>query len=91
MIDERTNTIDFRITVGVEPEGVTVDPLTDAAYVANTQSGTISVTDTVLTLQAPTGGYTSRMNRAAGLRRARVCGRMYFFWSSCCPLPRRVK
>ena len=43
VIDERTNTIDFRITVGVEPEGVTVDPLTDAAYVANTQSGTISV------------------------------------------------
>ena len=37
------------------------------------------------------GGYASRMNRAAGLRRARVCGRMYFFWSSCCWLPRRVK
>src|SRR5271166_4770814 len=36
-------------------------------------------------------GYTSRMNRAAGLRAAMVCGRMYFFWSSCWPCSRRVK
>jgi hypothetical protein len=35
--------------------------------------------------------YTSRMNRVAGLSLASVSGRAYFCWSSCWPLPRRVK
>jgi acyl-CoA reductase-like NAD-dependent aldehyde dehydrogenase len=34
---------------------------------------------------------TSRMNREAGLSQSSVRGRMYFFWSSCWALPRRVK
>jgi hypothetical protein len=34
---------------------------------------------------------TSRMKQAVGVRRASVSGWTYFRWSSCCPLPRRVK
>ena len=43
MIDEATSTVTATVPVGVFPYEVAVDPATHAAYVANADSGTVSV------------------------------------------------
>jgi DNA-binding beta-propeller fold protein YncE len=45
MIDVLTNTVTATVDVGSRPEGITVNPDTDNAYVANGGDGTVSVID----------------------------------------------
>ncbi|WP_459561292.1 YncE family protein [Mycobacterium kiyosense] len=43
VINPTTNTVTATIPVGSSPYGVAIDPVTGAVYVANFQSGTVSV------------------------------------------------
>lgn len=43
VISGRTNTVTATIPVGVNSQGVAVNPVTDTAYVANSGDNTVSV------------------------------------------------
>jgi YVTN family beta-propeller protein len=45
VIDANVNAISANITVGKNPDGVSIDPLSDKIYVANSGDGTVTVID----------------------------------------------
>jgi YVTN family beta-propeller protein len=59
VIDAATNTVTATITVGTNPDGAAADPAAGTVYVANWDSGTVSVIDAAtskVTATIPVGG-----------------------------------
>jgi YVTN family beta-propeller protein len=71
VISTRTNKVLTRVRVGSEPQSVALDPNNRYAYVANAQSGTVTV---IRITRASTRRFRARADRRAGRRGQIVTG-----------------